>query len=139
ESVDPAVTGATQSQLLARAAERTLRQLSATGHKVLVIEPVPVSPIHEVSCLSSAQYADECAFLADATPSEAERAYRGLARSLPGVRVIDIDSLVCPRLPVCDAIVAGTGVRRDHAHLAPRCSAMIADQIDVLLHTSGVI
>jgi len=139
ESVDPAVTGATQSLLLARAAERTLGELTTAGHAALVVEPVPVSPVHEGACVSSGRYADECAFLTESTPSEAERAYRSLDGKVPGVHVIDIDPLVCPRLPVCDAVIAGTMVRRDHDHLTPRYAAMIADQIDALLHTSGAI
>jgi hypothetical protein len=139
QSVDPAVSGANQSELLARAAGQTVRQLSADGRKVIIIEPVPVSATHALSCITAASYADQCAFTTDAAPSAAELGYRALATSLPGVHAIDIDPLVCPRLPTCDAVVGGTLVRKDHDHLTPRYSAVIAEQLEMLLHASGAL
>ncbi|HSV66147.1 MAG TPA: acyltransferase family protein [Mycobacteriales bacterium] len=138
-SVDPATRGGTQSELLARGAEQTVRRLVTPGREIVVVEPVPISPTHAVSCVSGAEYADQCGFTTDAGPSPAELAYRGLAASLPGVHAIDLDPIVCPRLPICDAVIAGTMVRKDHDHITGRYSALISDQIDVLLHTVGAI
>jgi peptidoglycan/LPS O-acetylase OafA/YrhL len=139
QSVDPRLAGATQSELLAQAAEQTVRQLAVAGRTVVIVEPVPVSPTIVSSCVGTAEYADQCAFLADDTPSPAELAYRALARRLPGVHAVDIDRLTCPRLPVCDAVVAGTLVRSDHDHLTPRYSATITAQLEMLLRASGAL
>lgn len=139
KSVDPSVTGSTQSQLLVSADTRTLKKLSDEGRKVAVFEPVPVSPVNSRSCLSAARYADECSFRTDPHPSPTDLALRSAARTMPGIHDVDIGSVACPRFPLCDAMLGGTVVRIDHDHFTSRFAAGIAEQVDVLLRGAGAI
>jgi hypothetical protein len=53
----------------------------------------------------------------DPNPVPAEELYNRLAAEFDGVTTLDLDGLTCPRLPVCDAVVDGLVVRRDHNHV----------------------
>jgi peptidoglycan/LPS O-acetylase OafA/YrhL len=127
-----------EGHLLAQAVARTLPMVSRPGRQIVIEEPTPVSPTGGRSCISGAQYADECSFLADSAHSYAELAYEKLAATVPGVHVLDLDPMICPRLPVCDQVLGSTLVHYDHDHLTPRMSAQIADQIDRDLRLSKV-
>ena len=137
-AIDPEVDDASQSTLLLDSAARTIRQLAADGTSVVVIEPVPVSPVHAIECLSGARFVDECNFTADGA-SEAEIGLRRVADELPQVHVVDIDPLVCPRLPVCDSVLGGMTVRKDRDHITPRWSSSIAPGLQSLLSEAGVL
>lgn len=138
ESADPSVTGTNASELLISATTSTLKRLTARGQRVAVVEPVPVSKKHSLECLSGARFADECSFVTDG-PSPAERAYRALHTTMPSVQAVDIDPLICPRLPVCDAVSSGTVVRKDHDHITARWSAFISEQLEATLRADGVL
>ncbi|GAA1963153.1 acyltransferase family protein [Nocardioides panacihumi] len=137
KSVDPGIHGSI-SHLLSRTVSDTARELAAKGYGVAIVEPVPISNDNVMSCLSGARFADQCQFPADG-PSRAERSYRRLAREVPGVHDIDIDPIVCPRLPMCDAVTSGMVTRLDHDHLTPRFSVSIAGELDDLLHQEGAL
>ena len=139
KSDSPSVTGSTQSQLLISADTQTLKMLSAAGHKVVVFEPVPVSPTNSASCLSAARYADECSFRTDPGPSQADLALRSAAKTLPGIHELNIRRIACPRFPLCDAVIGGVVVRKDHDHFTSRYAAGISEQLDVALRAAGAI
>ena len=44
---------------------------------------------------------------------------------------LDLNRLVCPRFPVCDAIVRGLIVRRDHTHLTATYARALADSLPI--------
>jgi hypothetical protein len=131
--------GLDQGELMARSAEDTLDSLARAGRRFVLIEPLPVSPVNSAGCLSGAEFADECSFMAYTEPSPAETAYRGFEDTIPGTAVVDMDPWACPRLPACDSVVDGTVVRKDHDHLTPRMAASIAGQLDLALHDAGVL
>ncbi len=106
---------------------------------LIVVEPLPVAPLHVRSCMTGAKYADECAFVTDSKPSPAEIGYRSLAARIRNVSSLDIDAISCPRMPVCDALVTGTLVRSDYDHLTPRYVGAVADEIDWALHSVGAL
>ncbi len=138
-ATDHTLSGA-QSQLLVAAAKRTVARLVDAGAKVIVIEPVPVSEVHSLSCLKTATYADQCDFVADDYVSPAEAGYRAFARVWPHrVASVSIDSIECPRLPVCDAVIGGSVVRKDHDHLTDRFSADISVQLEAALRATGLL
>ncbi|MGB8651279.1 MAG: acyltransferase family protein [Mycobacteriales bacterium] len=136
KSLDPSLP-TDPSGLLVAATRQSLTALARPGRLLVVVEPVPVDPQHALSCLSGVRVSTSCAFETEGL-SPAETGYRALARELPGVRTVDLDPLACPRLPVCDPIVDGFVVRRDHDHLTPAWSAYIADDVDTLLRRAGV-
>jgi peptidoglycan/LPS O-acetylase OafA/YrhL len=136
---DAGLAGLDQSQLLTQTSERTLRRLATGDRQLVVIEPLPVSPAHALGCLSGARYADECDFAADVEPSAAERTYRGFATTIAGVRTIDMDPWVCPRLPTCEAVISDVVVRKDHDHLTDRFAATLSARLDLALRDVGVL
>jgi peptidoglycan/LPS O-acetylase OafA/YrhL len=131
--------GLDQGELMARTASRTIEGLARAGRQFVLVEPLPVSPVNSAGCLSGAEFADECSFMAYTEPSPAETAYRGFEQSVPGTLALDMDPWACPRLPACDSVVDGTVVRKDHDHLTPRMAASLAGQLDLALHDAGVI
>ena len=68
--------------------------------------------------LGTARFVEQCSFQANHGLTWMERLDREAAAASPGVRVLDLDDLACPRLPVCDAMVAGRVVWWDGKHLA---------------------
>ena len=136
QSDDPAVVGADQSELLLAATRLGLDDLRKEGRVIVLFEPVPVAEQHQGECVSGAEFADECTFLA-APASTAELGYRDFAKTIPGVADLDLDPVVCPRLPICDAVLGNTLVRIDHDHITARWSAAIADELEVALHAAG--
>jgi peptidoglycan/LPS O-acetylase OafA/YrhL len=129
ESTNGALHG-NESQLLAEATKASLPLFAAPGRQLVIEEPVPVSPVHAKSCVSGAQFADECAFVTDSGHSPAEKSYEQDAATIPGVHILDLDPMICPRLPICDNVLGQTLVRKDADHISARMSAQIADQID---------
>ena len=121
-----------QSLLLPIVADESIDVLQRPGRDIVVIEPVPVSRAHAMSCLSAATMSTECTFETEAV-STAERGYRGLVNDHPGLHTLDIDALVCPRLPICDPVLDGILVRKDHDHITAAWSAHMADRLLALL------
>jgi hypothetical protein len=76
--------------------------------------------------------------VADAT-SAADLSFRSFATTMPDVRSIDIDPLVCPYLPTCDPIVDGVLVRVDHDHISFAWSAHMAEDLRRLLHAAHAL
>lgn len=138
-SDSPSVTGTTQSQLMISADTQTLKKLSDEGRKVVVFEPVPVSLVNSTSCLSAAKFADECSFRTDPNRSPADLAMESAARTMPGIHSVNIAHIACPRFPLCDAMLGGAVVRKDHDHFTSRYAAGIAQQLDVVLRQSGAL
>jgi peptidoglycan/LPS O-acetylase OafA/YrhL len=138
ESTAPEVQGTDESDLLINSTRIGLQRLAAPGRTLAVIDPVPVSPVNTASCLEQARYVDECSFVTEPL-SRAELAYHRFTTQLPRVRDVDIDPLVCPRLPVCDAVLSGVEVRKDHDHITPRWSFLMAPGLATLLRQDGIL
>jgi hypothetical protein len=52
---------------------------------------------------------------------------------------VNLDKLVCPRLPVCDAVIGNIIVRRDASHLTATFARALAPQLEALLHAQHVL
>jgi hypothetical protein len=103
-----------------------------------MIEPVTVAPFDTVNCLSGAASLEACRFVANTQATDLERSFRSIA---DGKRVwsIDIDSLVCPYLPICDPLVDGVIVRSDNSHISVRFAESIAGKLEDLLVQQGAL
>jgi hypothetical protein len=67
-----------------------------------------------------------------------ERFYRTL--EVPGrVVSLDLDRLVCPRLPICDPILHEMIVKRDGSHLTGSYARYLSTVIAADLHRQGVL
>jgi hypothetical protein len=73
----------------------------------------------------------------DAKPTALALYYRQRRRKSP-VWSLDLDRLVFPRLPVCDAIVNNAIVRRDaNGHLTATFARTVAASIERMLRARG--
>jgi len=121
------------------ASAASIDALQPAIRRVVIIEPTPSTyPLNPLSCLSTGRPPSHCVYKVDATPSPLELYYRTLSRN-GDIRSLDVDRVVCPRLPVCDAGVGGVITRRDaNGHLTASFARSVAGAIDQRLNASGV-
>jgi peptidoglycan/LPS O-acetylase OafA/YrhL len=125
---------------LADGARRTIATLRADGRRVVVVEPVPIAAKEDdpLICLSSAEDLADCEYRANAEPTPLELALRDVADGA-GTWTLDLDRLVCPRLPACDPVVDDLVVKRDSNHLTGTFAAHLADAVADLLEDDAVL
>ncbi len=121
--------------------EATIQMLRSAGSQVVIIEPVPVAPsgTDPLNCLSEATYVEECRFVSSDERTPVEEMYRSLADTDAGVWTIDLDRRVCPYLPICDPIVDGLIVKRDHGHLTTRFARTLRDAFEEFFDDNGLV
>jgi hypothetical protein len=108
--------------------------------RVVIIEPIPITArlFDPISCLSEGGPTAKCEYRASAVATPLERFYRTL--EVPGrVVSLDLDRLVCPRLPICDPILHEMIVKRDGSHLTGSYAAYLSTAIDADLHRRGIL
>ena len=94
-------------------------RLAADAGAVVLIDPLPKDFVgNPRECLATARFVEQCRFRAFPGRTWMELLDREVAAATPGVRVLDIDDLACPMLPVCDAMVGGRVAWWDGQHLA---------------------
>ena len=122
------------------AAGAALSALRGSGRQVVILEPLPVPapPFDPLNCLSKGGATARCSYRANAEPTALERFYRDYAASHHDVISLDLDHLVCPRLPTCDAVVGAIIVKRDPTHLTATYARSLVAPVDALLRRSGV-
>ncbi len=119
--------------------QESVRALRATGAKLMLIEPIPVTKFDPLKCLSAAKTLQQCRYVARPTPDALEQLYRRLAQQDHNVWSVNLDRLVCPFLPICDPVVSGHIVKFDPTHLTEDFAVAIAPQIDAYMKALGVI
>lgn len=128
------------NDVLREVSDATLDELRDAGRKVVVIEPLPMTPkaFDPLACISQARYLDECRFVASAGPTPFERYLRSIAGA--DLWSFDFDQAACPYLPICDPLVNGMIVRgRANSHLTQEFATSLADEIDTAFVDSGVL
>jgi hypothetical protein len=118
----------------------SLDALRAAGRRLVIVEPIPIATKDDdpINCLSSATKVDDCIYQANTHSTPLEDFYR--RAQVPGsVWSVDLDRLVCPRLPTCDPVVDGLIVKRDSNHITGAFAAHIADGVGQLLRRDGVL
>lgn len=100
----------------------------------MILEPIPEPRpgVDPLSCLSLGRPSATCAFEADPKATPLELFYRSEGRQ-PGITTIDLDHVVCPRWPTCDAIVGDIIVRPNPAHVTATFAESVAPQMAALL------
>ena len=126
---------------LVRDTRRSLAQLTRFGAKVVIVEPPPVTTAKKdpFVCLQKADNPDQCRYVADQGISDdVNRIYRSVADGRT-VFSLDLDRIICPALPVCDAVIGGEVTHFDYEHLAPRYAATLAPSVTALLQRMGLL
>ena len=108
--------------------------------KLVIVEPIPIAAEDDdpLDCLSSATNVDQCIYQANTTRTPIENVYKQSVKA-GAVWTIDLDRLVCPRLPTCDPIVNNMIVKRDSTHVTGKFAASMGDEVGALLHDDGVL
>jgi len=127
------------------ATETTLETISwfrSRGVKVILVEPVPDSAkFNSRDCLAGAKsIADalDCTFHASTEPTPIESLFRSIDKKYGDVLDLDMDLLICPRLPICDPLVNSRFVWVDHHHLTNEYLDEIYPSLEKLLMASGM-
>ncbi|MCU1350989.1 MAG: acyltransferase [Acidimicrobiales bacterium] len=141
-----------KQQLLQRATTSSLQQLQRVATDVVIIEPIPITPVEKggpggvfaprfnpLTCLSKAKVLEECRYTAPIIPTALEVFERKLAAKDPRLFSADFDKLVCPFLPICDPIVGGTIVKWDGQHLTHRYALTLAPKIEAFLRDNRLL
>ena len=136
------VQGRTRTPVIERALIKNTqvwsRKLAARYPKVVMLEPTPFSPFDPLSCISGGSPSDHCSYVTNRAHTQLEEAEEALSDG-KHVWALDLDKVVCPRFPTCDAIVNGMIVKRDKTHLTGSFSRAVSPEIDTLLHRDGVL
>ncbi|MFZ9481455.1 MAG: acyltransferase family protein [Ilumatobacteraceae bacterium] len=104
-------------EALRQARSATVAAVRAAGAALIVIEPTPFAPFNPLECLSATGDVGECAWR-DARPSDSiDTAVRSLAAPGSGVASVDLDDVVCPRLPTCLPFLDGEFSYSDDNHV----------------------
>ena len=126
---------------LRRVSEQSLRALRAPGRKLVILSPPPTPPkgFNPLTCLSTGKAPQSCGFDASAGPTPLERYFRRVAAREPDVAVVDLDHVVCPRFPRCDAVVRDMITWRDRAHITGTYAASLAPRVEVILRQQAIL
>jgi len=118
--------------------------LRAGGRDVVLIEPIPIprvpSPFFDpYKCLEKAKVQEECRYTAAPTPSPVDALYRQVAAQDPHVYSLNLDTQVCPLLPICDPVISGQIVKLDPSHLTAGFAATLAPYVDTWMRSVGLL
>jgi peptidoglycan/LPS O-acetylase OafA/YrhL len=124
---------------LAAASTHSLQVLHRVGRKIVILQPTPLPPsmnLNTLECLSTGN--THCYFRIDPALTGLEDEFLRLGNNRD-VFTLDLDHLVCPRLPICDPVVNNIIVRRDHTHLTATYAAALAGPIETRLQARGIL
>ncbi len=119
---------------LAGISGKSLKTLQRPGRRIILLEPVPQAPPdHDpIACLSSRRPLASCAFQANRQPTPLELFYRREGVQ-PDIDSIDLDHVVCPRWPTCDAIVGDIIARPNTDHITATYALSLAPELAKLI------
>ena len=121
-------------------AKRVVDQLRGDGRTVVIVQPLPPSSDAEnpLDCLSEGAGISRCAYTATMNPTGFERAFHALAEADDGLFTLNLDHVVCPAFPRCDAVVHGIVTKWDPGHITATYSTAIGPQVADKLAEAGV-
>ncbi|MFI7360783.1 acyltransferase family protein [Streptomyces sp. NPDC050149] len=126
-------------RLLLRGWERTLKPLRALEVPIVHIEDTPVPGTDVPACVSGHLTNPEaCAFDRDTARWADPLAEKVAAGGLPGVRNVEVNSVLCPATsPTCPAVLDRILLYRDDAHLTDVAAVVLAPRLERLLMRTG--
>jgi len=126
----------------------SLDALRRPGREIVLLEPTPLptDPNYDpMSCVSSGS--SHCSFRVSPVTTALTQVDRNLA-SAPSPRAtgaaskvwsVNLNRLACPRFPVCDPVVNGIIVRRDHTHLTGTYARALTTSLEQLLRERDIL
>ena len=118
---------------------QSLDALRRRGRELVLLEPTPLpeaAAYDATSCASTGRA--DCSFTVSSRTMPLTQLDRTLAAA-SDVWSVDVRRLACPRLPVCDPVVSGVIVWRDHTHLTATYVRAVTDRLEVMLHRQRIL
>ena len=150
ESSDPAVTlgrapgddrpVTSVRSLLVEATDATLGDIEATGVRALVLSSIwePPAEIGDpLDCLAGARTVQECRVAVQPQSQLQDSLYLTADARSDEVFTVDINPIMCPSAPVCDAMLGRIPVWRDNKHYSPAILESRSGEIWAALQDSG--
>ncbi len=134
----PELQGLSQAELVERTANASLAAFRRAGVPVAIVESIPVTgeDKNPLTCLSTADRLEQCRYVAQLGVTPVERIYRSAGS---GISSVNIDSLVCPYLPICDPVIDDVVVKWDATHMTATFARAISADIERALDDAGVL
>lgn len=121
--------------------EASIAELSAGGRDVVIIKsmPTPAEEQRPLACLAKADVVERCRFVAPERKSWLDDVQQDLAERSDSVTFVDWDRMVCPFLPICDAMIGGVPVFWNTEHITERYSRTLGPPIAEQLRELGLL
>jgi peptidoglycan/LPS O-acetylase OafA/YrhL len=125
--------------VIASSTTASLDQITGSGARVVILEPMPYPNFDPVICMSGAATVADCSFQNPAAPYPTETIYRSEDVARADVASVDIDKVACPFLPACVPLIDGELVYRNEFHLSEQWIMDHTDQLWSLIAASGLV
>lgn len=117
--------------------QRAVDELLLHTKQVAVVQPWPSAAFVQAVCLSTATFVDQCA--SQASPLPSDPALAEVDAATDAMQVIDLNPGICPRMPICDAMVDGAVVRQDNNHLTYGMTRVLESMLEAQLKAAGAL
>src|SRR5262249_12849667 len=117
----------------------TLDGITATGARVVMLEPLPYGDFDPTLCISGALTLANCSYEAATTPYPTEVIERHDAAARDDAFDVDYDQVACPYLPACVTYPPGQLVFRNEFPLSNAWILDPATELWELIEASGAL
>ncbi len=121
--------GLGEAELTELATRSSAEEILGHAGELVLLEPIPLPPTSPNRCLSVQSDATSCAFVHWTEEIETERIYRRLAAEDDRIHAVDIDTVSCPRYPLCEVSLQQRPIYQDALHVWHEYYADHADEI----------
>jgi peptidoglycan/LPS O-acetylase OafA/YrhL len=126
--------------LLVETTDATLADVEAAGVRALILNSIwhPTRELGDpLDCLASAPRVEDCRVPVPPRGEIQDSLYLAAAARSDDIFTVDINQIMCPSAPVCDAILGRIPVWRDAIHYSPAILESRSAQIWAALQDSG--
>ena len=126
--------------LLVEATDKTLTDIEATGVRALLLNGIwrpPADLGDPLDCLARSSQVEDCRVPVQPRGRLQDSLYLAAAARSDDIYTVDINPIMCPSAPVCDAILGQIPVWRDPVHYSPAILESRSAEIWEALQDSG--
>jgi peptidoglycan/LPS O-acetylase OafA/YrhL len=126
-------------ELLLDTTNETLDEIVATGAHALVMNSIITSDFDPLECLAQATYVEQCAVTVPIERPISDSFYETADVRSDAVFTFDINPIVCPHAPVCEAMIGRLNVWRNVNHFGTALLVRLRDRIWSAVEASGAL
>ncbi len=118
----------------------TLATITATGARALIVtNMLGTGDLHPLACLAKATYLSDCRVPTPMVPPASDAYYRSAAVASDQVYTVDVNPVLCPAAPLCEPMLDGDVVWRNHDHFTTQVLVHHRRQIWAAIRASGAL